>query len=96
MTFDLPAEWRGFAVALAAALLVAGAGRVLRRARWGGAAAGLGLAAGFAAVLGVISASPRHLAERLPALVVLGLLAGLVAGLPRGALRMAGFVAGVG
>lgn len=95
MTFDLPASWRGFAVALAVALAVAGAARLLRRARWGGAAAGVGLAAGFAMVLGVISASPRHLAERLPALVILGLLAGVVAGLPRPAFRIAGVTASV-
>lgn len=95
MMIDLPDAWRGCAAALLVALAAAGAARLLRRARWGGAAAGLGLAAGFATVLGVISGSPRHLAERLPALVILGLLAGLLAGLPRPALRVAGFGAGV-
>ena len=87
---QFPRIARRCAAALLVALAAAGAARLLRRARWGGAAAGLGLAAGFAAVLGVISGSPRHLAERLPALVILGLLAGLLAGLPRPALRVAG------
>ncbi|GGJ12091.1 hypothetical protein [Neoroseomonas lacus] len=95
MTFDLPAEWRGFALALPAAIAVAGASRLLRRPRWGGVAAGLGLVVGFVAVLGVITGSPRHLVERLPALVLLGLLAGLLAGLPRPVLRIAGVAAGL-
>ena len=95
MTVDLPAEWRGFAVALAVALAVAAAGRLLRRPSWGGTAAGIGLAAGFAMVLGVITGSPRHLTERLPALVILGVMAGLLASLPRAALRITGLVAGV-
>lgn len=95
MTFDLPAEWRGFALALPAALVVAGAGRLLRRPGWGGVAGGLGLVVGFVAVLGVVTASPRHLVERLPALVLIGLLSGLLASMPRPAPRMAGIAAGL-
>jgi hypothetical protein len=93
---DLPADWRGFAAALLAALAVAGAARLLRRGRWADAAAGVGLAIGFAAVLGVVTASPRFLAERLPALVLLGLLSGCLAGLAKApALRLAAMAAGV-
>lgn len=66
-------------VALAAALL----GRWLGRPGLAAAAAGLGLAAGFAAVLGVVSASPRQLAERLPLLALLALAAGGAAALAR-------------
>ncbi|MBR0678179.1 hypothetical protein GXW77_18570, partial [Roseomonas alkaliterrae] len=95
MGFQLPAEWRGFVIAAAVALLVAAAGRVLKRPRLTAAAAGIGLAAGFAAVSGVISASPRQLAERLPALVILALAAGLVAAVPRQGFRGAGLALGV-
>ncbi len=80
------------AVALAAALL----GRWLGRPGLAAAAAGLGLAAGFAAVLGVVSASPRQLAERLPLLVLLALAAGGVAtAARRPLLRGAAFALGL-
>jgi hypothetical protein len=95
MILDLPAAWRGFVPALLAALAMAGACRLLRRPRWAELAAGLGLVAGFVAVLGVITASPRHFVERLPALVLLGLVAGLLAGLSRPILRGAAVVAGL-
>lgn len=94
MEFTLPPEWRGFAVAAAVALLVAGVGRLLKRPRLAAAAAGIGLAAGFAAVLGVVNASPRQLAERLPALAILALVAGVVAAVPRRGFRLAGLAAG--
>lgn len=95
MGAHLPTEWRGFVIAAAVALLVAGVGRLLKRPRLAAAAAGIGLVAGFIAVSGVISASPRQLAERLPALGILALMAGLVAAVPRRGFRAAGLVLGV-
>lgn len=95
MGAHLPTEWRGFVIAAAVALLVAAVGRVLKRPRLAAAAAGIGLVAGFVAVSGVISASPRQLAERLPALGILALMAGLVAAVPRRGFRAAGLVLGV-
>lgn len=86
----------GAIVAAATAFLAAMAGRWLGRPGLAAAAAGLGLAAGFAAVLGVVSASPRQLAERLPLLVLLALAAGGVAALARRpALRGAAFALGL-
>ena len=75
----LPPMLRGALVAAAVTLAVAGIARLARRPAVAAAAAGLGLALGFAAVLGVISASPRQLAERLPLLAILALAAGVVA-----------------
>jgi len=91
----LPIEWHGFMVAAAVALLIGGAGRVLKRPRLAAAAAGIGLVAGFVAVSGVINATPRQLAERLPALAILAFAAGLVAAVPRRGFRGAGLVLGV-
>jgi hypothetical protein len=90
----VPPEWRGFAVAAGLALLLAGAGRLLGRPRLAAAAAGIGLAAGFVAVFGVVNASPRQLAERLPALAILALPAGVVAAVPGRGFRPAGLAAG--
>ncbi|WP_137124873.1 hypothetical protein [Roseomonas sp. HF4] len=75
----VPPFARGALVAAAAALAWALAARLAGRPRVLAAAAGVGLLAGFVAVLGVTLASPRQLLERLPALVAIGLLAGAVA-----------------
>jgi len=81
----LPPMTKGAVVAALVALLAAGLARLLRRSHLSGAAAGLGLVAGSVAVLGVISASPRQLPERVPLLALLGLGAGLIVpGRPRG------------
>jgi hypothetical protein len=83
-------------VATAIALAVALAGRWLARPGLAAAAAGIGLAAGFVAVLGLVSASPRQLAERLPLLAVLALGAGGLAGLARRpAIRLLAFACGL-
>ncbi|MBP0466926.1 hypothetical protein J5Y09_23565, partial [Roseomonas sp. PWR1] len=83
-------------VAAAISLALALAGRWLKRPGLAAAAAGIGLAAGFAAVLGVVSASPRQLAERLPLLAFLALGAGLLATFGgRPAVRMLAFALGL-
>jgi hypothetical protein len=97
MGFDaVPADVRGAVVALVAALVVLVAGRVLRMPALSGLAAAIGLAAGCFAVTGVIAASPRQLAERLPMLALLALggaaLVGLVPGRWPRALAGAGAV----
>lgn len=94
--FDLlPPLAKGAAVAALAALMVAVLARVLRRPGLAGAAAGIGLVAGFVAVLGGISASPRQLIERLPLLAALGLAAGLLAARPGRWTGAAGVALGV-
>ncbi|MBR0672957.1 hypothetical protein GXW76_17395, partial [Roseomonas soli] len=75
----LPPEALGGLVAGLVSLAWAGAWRLARWPRLAAAAAGVGLLAGLAAVLGVINASPRQLVERLPVLAVLGLAAGFLA-----------------
>ncbi len=69
----LPPMLRGAALAAPLALAVLGAAWALGRPRLAGLAAALGLAAGFWAVTGVLAASPRQLAERLPMLAMLAL-----------------------
>lgn len=69
----------GGLVAAVVAFAWAGGFRLLRFPRLAAAAAGIGLVVGLAVVLGVISASPRQLAERLPVLAVIGLAAGVLA-----------------
>lgn len=70
--------WQGAAVAGLVALAVAGVLRLLGRPALSTAAAGLGLAAGWFVVLGALTASPRQLPERLPALAVAAALLGLL------------------
>lgn len=94
--FDLvPPLLHGAAAAALAGLAVAGAARLLKRPRLAGAAAGIGLVAGLAVVLGLFLATPRQLAERLPLLAVIGLVAGAMASLPQRALAAAGVVLGL-
>lgn len=70
--------WRGALLALLVAVLWTGVMAALRRPGLAAAGAGLGLAAGWALTLGLPTASPRQLAERLPALAVAATLAGLL------------------
>lgn len=66
-------------IAALAAVIWAGGGRLLGWPRLAGAAGGFGLLVGLMALFGVINASPRQLVERLPALALVGLVAGLLA-----------------
>ncbi len=94
--FDLlPPMLRGMVVAAAVALVVNGIARLAKRERLAAAAAGIGLMAGFVAVLGIINATPRQLAERLPLLAALGLAAGGLASLRHRAARLAGVALGL-
>jgi hypothetical protein len=97
MGFDaVPADVRGAVVALVVAVAALVAGRLLRMPRLSTLALALGVAAGCLAVTGVIAASPRQLAERVPMLAVIGLLAAVaVAALRHPWLRLAAGVAGV-
>jgi hypothetical protein len=91
-----PPFWDGPVAALAAALLWAGLSRLLRRPGLAALAPGIGLAAGWLLVLGLVLGTPRQLPERLPAPLLAGLLAGLallLAGRLRG--LAAGLVAGL-
>jgi hypothetical protein len=96
MDLDSLWPWRGALLALAAALLWAGAGRALRRPDLAALGAGVGLAAGWVLTLGLITASPRQLPERLPLLALAtagaGLLLALAAGGGRGRVAGAGAV----
>lgn len=93
----VPAEARGLLVAASAALACGGAARLLGWRRLAAAAAGIGLAAGFAAILGLVNASPRQVFERLSSLAVLGAALGLLAAMAgRPAWRLALAVLGVG
>ena len=78
MIFDSFLPWRGAAAGLVVALGWAGLFRLLRRPELAGLGAGLGLAVGWVLTLGLLTGSPRQLPERLPALAVGGVLAGLV------------------
>jgi hypothetical protein len=60
--------WRGALAALAAALAWAGLLRMFNRRNLAALGTGLGLAMGWALILGLPFASPRQLAERLPLL----------------------------
>ncbi|WP_240048411.1 hypothetical protein, partial [Crenalkalicoccus roseus] len=93
MDLDSLWAWRGALLALAAALLWAGAGRALRRPDLAALGAGVGLAAGWVLTLGLITASPRQLPERLPLLALAAAGAGLLLALPGGG---RGRVAGAG
>ncbi len=95
----LPPDLRGLLVAAAVAVLWGGAARLLGWPRVAAAAAGLGLAAGFVAILGAVNASPRQLFERLASLAILGAVLGLVvamAGRPAWRLAAAGLGVGAG
>lgn len=94
--FDaLPPDARGAVVAFAATLALVGLARLVRRPWIAAPAAAIGLAAGFVAVTGVVSASSRQLGERLPMLALLALAAGLAAALPRRAAPLLAGLAGV-
>ncbi|MCB4820469.1 hypothetical protein [Roseicella aerolata] len=87
-----PPAWDGPVAALAVALLWAGLFRLLRRPGLAALAPGIGLAAGWLLVLGLVLGSPRQLPERLPAPLLGGVLAGLALLL---AGRMRGLAAGL-
>lgn len=96
MGWDLLApEMRGAVVAVLVTLAIGAGGRLLKRPRLAAWAAGIGLAAGFAVVLGVVTASPRQLAERLPLLALLVLGCGAVASVRPRAAQLGGTGAGV-
>ncbi|MBX6744811.1 MAG: hypothetical protein IRY87_22490, partial [Acetobacteraceae bacterium] len=78
MHLDSLLPWKGAVVALAAALVWAGLLRLAGRRDLAALGAGAGLALGWVVVLGLPTASPRQLAERLPMLALAGLMAGLV------------------
>ncbi len=78
MHLDSLLPWKGAAAALVAALLWAGLLRLIGRRDLAALGAGAGLALGWVMILGLPVASPRQLAERLPALALAGLIAGLV------------------
>ncbi|WP_408901669.1 hypothetical protein, partial [Paracraurococcus ruber] len=91
MSFPLhgpwPPLWDGAAAALLPVLAWAGLFRLLRRPDWAALGAGLGLAVGWAAVLGLVTGTPRQLPERLPGPVLAGLAVAallLLAGRGRG------------
>ncbi|WP_244407778.1 hypothetical protein [Roseomonas fluvialis] len=93
MGFDaVPAVVRGAAVALLGTLVLLAAGRVLRLPAVSALAGAVGLAAGCLAVTGVVGASPRQLAERLPMLALVALGGAVVVAVLRG--RAARAVAG--
>jgi len=91
----VPPIARGALAAAAAGLLWVLAARLARRPRVASAAAGVGLLAGFAVVLGITLASPRQLLERLPALVAMGLLAGALASVRIGPVAALAVAAGL-
>jgi len=94
MHLDSLLPWKGAVVALAAALVWAGLLRLAGRRDLAALGAGAGLALGWVVVLGLPTASPRQLAERLPMLALAGLMAGLVLSLlGRGRAWVAGGVA---
>lgn len=78
MHLDSLLPWKGAAVALVAALVWAGLLRLAGRRDLAALGAGAGLALGWVVILGLPTASPRQLAERLPLLALAGLTAGLV------------------
>lgn len=91
----VPPLLRGMAMATAVAFAVAGIARLAKWDRLATAAAGLGLMAGFVSVLGVINATPRQLAERLPLLAAIGLVAGGLASLRHRAFGIVGVALGL-
>jgi hypothetical protein len=99
MTFPgvdaVPPLARGALVAALAALAWSLAAQWARRPRTAAAAGGIGLALGFVAVLGLVAASPRQLAERLPMLALIGLAAGAVASARPRPVAALGVVAGI-
>lgn len=72
---DALAPWHAALVAGACALGAAWLGRVAGRPLLGGAAAGIGVLAGWWFAFGVLTASPRQLPERLPLLMLVLVLA---------------------
>jgi hypothetical protein len=83
--------WQGAAAALGTALLWALLLRLAGRRDLAALGAGAGLALGWVLTLGLPTASPRQLPERLPLLALAGLLAGLVlAQWGRGRARLTG------
>jgi len=85
--------WRGGVLALLVALAWATGLRLARQPALAPAAAALGLAVGWAVTIGLVTASPRQLAERLPLLgLALALLALPLAGLLKGRAALVGTV----
>ncbi|MDB5316048.1 MAG: hypothetical protein JWO24_1892 [Rhodospirillales bacterium] len=89
MSFDLLGNqlwpWRGGVLALLVALGWAAGLRVARQPALAPAAVALGLAVGWIVTIGLVTASPRQLAERLPMLGLgLAALALVAAGVLRG------------
>jgi len=87
MDLDSLWYWRGAGLALVVALAWAGLLRGLRRPELATLSAGIGLAAGWVLMLGLQTASPRQLLERLPLLSVAAAAAALLLALPAGARR---------
>ncbi len=81
MDLDSLLPWRGAGLALAAALAWGGAFRLLGRPGLAALAAGAGTAAGWALTMGVATASPRQLPERLPLLALAATALALPVGL---------------
>jgi hypothetical protein len=69
------AHWREAAAGAGVALAVALAARAWRRPLFGAAAGGIGVLAGWWFALGLLTASPRQLPERLPLLMLMLVLA---------------------
>lgn len=77
MRIDLLGHWTGAALAAIVALLAALLLRAMNRPAVSGLAAPLGVAAGWIVTLGLVTASPRQLPERLPLLALASLAFGL-------------------
>lgn len=77
MDLDAIWIWRGAAVALAVALLWGAAFGMARREELAGAAAAVGLLAGWLMTLPLLTATPRQLPERLPLLALVAVLGAL-------------------
>lgn len=75
MGFDSLWPWRAALAALVAAAAWGTAWRLGRRPDLAVAAAGVGIALGWAVALGLVTATPRQLAERLPLLALVAALA---------------------
>ncbi|MBR0645865.1 hypothetical protein, partial [Plastoroseomonas hellenica] len=96
MTLDSLWPWRAVPVALAVALLWVFGLRRAGQPALAPAGLGLGLAVGWMVTIGLVTATPRHLIDRLPMLAAgLALLGLVLAGILRGRLAGLGFPAAI-